>query len=251
MSRYEKIAAALRERIVAGEYQPGFRLPPQRDLAREWKTTLPTVRQALDQLQRDGFLQVEHGVGTFVADLDRAYDPFAVPSFNEVLRERGLAVETRLLGVEPSVHDRTASTALGLAEQSNLVAIARLRLVGGVPIVYQRSYLVGRHSGQLASYDGTVPLYAFLREQTGLRAASYREAITAAPTTAEVARSLGVTTGSPILVSRRTTATAHGEPFLYDEAYLPPERVQVTVTREGTRYALGLTPILDTREAGP
>ena len=129
MSRYEKIAATLRERIVAGEYQPGFRLPPQRDLARQWKTTLPTVRQALDQLQRDGFLQVEHGVGTFVADLDQAYDPFAVPSFSEVLRERGLTVETRLLAVEASVQNEAASAALGLEERADLVAIARLRLV--------------------------------------------------------------------------------------------------------------------------
>src|SRR5262245_62127921 len=97
MARYERIAAALRDGILNGQYAPGERLPPQRDLARSWKTTLLTVRQALDQLQEDGLIRVEHGVGTFVADLDQAYDPYTVASFAEVLREHGLETETRLL----------------------------------------------------------------------------------------------------------------------------------------------------------
>src|SRR5919202_2264731 len=100
LARYERIAAGIRDRILAGEYAPGERLPGQQELAVHWQTTLRTVRQALDRLQQDGLLRVEHGVGTFVADLDRAYDPFTVASFTETLRERGLEVETRLLSVD-------------------------------------------------------------------------------------------------------------------------------------------------------
>jgi GntR family transcriptional regulator len=249
VSRYERIAAALRDGILAGQYAPGDRLPRQRDLARAWKTTLPTVRQALEQLQRDGLLRVEHGVGTFVADLDRAYDPFAVASFTEALRERGLEVETRLVSVDTRAHSMDAAAALGTTDREHLVGLTRVRLVGNVPIVYQRSYTAGRHRSKLARYDGTIPLYAFLRDRTGLLAASYRETISAEPTPDVVAQVLGVPAGAPILVARRTTATVHGEPFLYDEAHLPPDRMRVTITRQGARCAVELSPILVALEA--
>ena len=244
MSRYERIAAALRDSILAGEYAPGERLPRQRDLAQRWKTTLPTVRQALDRLQRDGLLRVEHGVGTFVADLDRAYDPFAVASFTEALRERGLAVETRLLSVDARARSAPAAAALGTAAGEDLVALARVRLIEGRPIVYQVSYAQGRVHAHLASYDGAVPLYAFLRDRAGLVAGAYRETITAEPTPAAAGEVLGLRVGEPILVSRRTTATVHGEPFLYDEAYLPPDRVRVSVSRQGAHCAVELSPVL-------
>src|SRR3954470_19194059 len=121
MARYEKIAAALRDRILNGQYAPGERLPPQRDLARIWKTTLLTARQALDQLQQDGLIRVEHGVGTFVVDLDQAYDPYAVASFTEVLRDRGLETESLLLAVAPDAESSDAVAALEVPPSEGLV----------------------------------------------------------------------------------------------------------------------------------
>jgi GntR family transcriptional regulator len=246
MARYERIAAALRDGILNGQYAPGERLPPQRDLARIWKTTLLTVRQALDQLQQDGLIRVEHGVGTFVVDLDQAYDPYAVASFTEVLREHGLESETLLLAVDPEAESAAALAALGVAAAEGVVSLTRLRLVGGVPVVYQRSCAPGRLRADLAAYDGTTPLYAFLRHRAGMVAGAYRETVTAVPTPADVADVLQLGTGAPILLARRTTATVQGQPFLYDEAYLPPERIAVTITRQGTRYTVDLSPMLGT-----
>lgn len=244
MARYERIAAALRKGILAGRYTPGERLPPQRDLAARWKTTLPTVRQALDTLREEGLLRVEHGVGTFIADLDRAHDPFAVASFTEALREHGLEVETRLVAAEPRARSAEAAAALGLAPSSALLAFTRLRLVGGLPIVYQHSYIAGRYRAALGAYTGDVPLYAFIRQRVGLHAGAYRETLTAEPTPGAIAEALGLLSGAPIGVARRVTATAEGLPFVYDEAYLPPARVRVTISRVGVRCTAELTPML-------
>ena len=244
MSRYERIAAELRDRILAGEYAPGERLPRQTELARSWNVNLLTVRQALDQLEQDGLLRVEHGVGTFVADLDRAYDPFAVASFTDVLRERGLEVETRLLSVDTRTRSAAAAAALGAREGEDLVALSRVRLIEGRPIVYQASYAAGLLRGHLAAYDGAVPLYGFLRDRAGLVAGAYRETIAAEPMPGVPAEALGLRCGDPVMVARRTTATAHGQPFLYDEAYLPSDRVRVSVSRQGARCAVDLLPIL-------
>lgn len=251
MSRYERIAAAIRDSILAGRYAPGDRLPRQRDLAETWTTTLPTVRQAIEQLQQDGLLRVEHGVGTFVADLDQVYDPFALASFAEALSERGLEVETRLLSLDARAGSPAAAAALGATDREGLVGLTRVRLLGGAPIVHQRSFVAGRHRAALARYDGAVPLFAFLRDRTGLVAAAYRETLTAGPAPGDVAEALGIAAGTPIMVSHRTAATADGHPLLYDEAHLPPGRVEVSIRRQGTRCRAELMPILTGAEGVP
>ncbi len=64
---YSQIAEALRRRIAAGELAPGDRLPPVRDLAREWGCTPGTVGRAYAELRREGLVVGHRGGGTRVA----------------------------------------------------------------------------------------------------------------------------------------------------------------------------------------
>src|SRR5919202_2869634 len=134
MALYEEVASRLRAQILAGEYQPGARLPTQRDLARAWGIALPTMRQALEKLIDEGLLRAEHGVGTFVADLDHYDEPYTLGSFDSVLRERGVEVETRFVAVSARAEADEAGAQLHVSDREGLVVVARVRLVGDVPI---------------------------------------------------------------------------------------------------------------------
>jgi DNA-binding LacI/PurR family transcriptional regulator len=61
-------AEIVRRWIVGGRYQPGDRLPHQRDLATRFGVSFVTVQRALDSLRRDGFVQPRGSLGTFVSD---------------------------------------------------------------------------------------------------------------------------------------------------------------------------------------
>lgn len=69
-SRYPEIAAALRARILAGEWEPGARLPQLRDLARQYEANRDTVGRAIVELESEGLVwavprrgtQVRHGM---------------------------------------------------------------------------------------------------------------------------------------------------------------------------------------------
>jgi GntR family transcriptional regulator len=61
-----QVADRLRERISAGEWPPGSRLPSEHELAVEYGVSRPTVRSALRRLAAAGLLRVRHGAGTFV-----------------------------------------------------------------------------------------------------------------------------------------------------------------------------------------
>ena len=59
--------AALRAFIVAGDYSPGDRLPPERELIVSLNMSRNTLRKALDALERGGAIWRHVGKGTFVA----------------------------------------------------------------------------------------------------------------------------------------------------------------------------------------
>ena len=66
--KYTLAAEQIRQRILEGAFQPGDRLPSERELAALFGVAFLTVRQALHHLAEAGFVERHHGRGTFVAD---------------------------------------------------------------------------------------------------------------------------------------------------------------------------------------
>lgn len=57
--------------ILSGRCRAGSTLPPERRLALELGVTRPTLREALQRLDRDGWLEIHHGKATRVRDVWR------------------------------------------------------------------------------------------------------------------------------------------------------------------------------------
>ena len=66
----DALADALRERIMAGELEPGARLI-ERDLVEHYDVSRGTVRSALQELEHDGLVTVATHRGAFVRQLDK------------------------------------------------------------------------------------------------------------------------------------------------------------------------------------
>ena len=52
------------QRILSGEYAAGTNLPSERELAVDLQVTRPTLREVLQRLARDGWLDIRHGRST-------------------------------------------------------------------------------------------------------------------------------------------------------------------------------------------
>jgi GntR family transcriptional regulator len=63
-----QIAQGIRLAVASGRLAPGERLPSARDLAAELSVNFHTVRRAYQDLEREGLLFRERGVGTFVVE---------------------------------------------------------------------------------------------------------------------------------------------------------------------------------------
>ncbi len=63
---YRQIADQIRTLIRSGEFTPGARLPPERDLAKQLGVSRPSVREALIALEVEGLVEVRIGSGIYV-----------------------------------------------------------------------------------------------------------------------------------------------------------------------------------------
>jgi GntR family transcriptional regulator, transcriptional repressor for pyruvate dehydrogenase complex len=64
-----QIADQIRSSILSGEFTPGDKLPPERELAEMFSVSRPSVREALNILSASGLVMSYHGGGTVVLSL--------------------------------------------------------------------------------------------------------------------------------------------------------------------------------------
>ncbi len=69
---HHQVYLDLRAALDAGEWRPGDRLPPERELAERYGCSLITVRRALGDLAREQRLERTRGRGTFVTRAPRS-----------------------------------------------------------------------------------------------------------------------------------------------------------------------------------
>jgi len=65
---YQQIADQIRAFIDKGNFVPGARLPPERDLALQLGVSRPSVREALIALEIEGSVEVRMGAGVYVCN---------------------------------------------------------------------------------------------------------------------------------------------------------------------------------------
>jgi GntR family transcriptional regulator len=233
----------LQAALDAGEWLPGDRLPPERELARRYGCSLITVRRALTELTREGRIERVRGRGTSVLHprIDRDLgDP---RSFRDEMLLRGLDPATRLLAARPESAGASVATALGLEAGSPILYLERLRLAGGEPLLLEQAYLPAeRFPGLLASDLEHESLYGLLAQRYATVVTRTRETLEPVLLGAREARLLGRPPRAPALLI---------EGIAFDERQAPVELGRTLVRGDRTRYYIDRDVLRgDAREVG-
>ncbi len=152
-SRYGKLALALRDRILQGEWAPGEVIPAESALAQSYGVALGTIRQALALLVEDGVLQRRHGKGTFVT---KGVDGASMMRF---FRFRGVddvqseAPESRILSSRMRSATTQEFSAFSMTKGAQVLQLERLRSLGNDPCLLETIVLPLPLFGKLADSD--------------------------------------------------------------------------------------------------
>jgi DNA-binding FadR family transcriptional regulator len=114
---YRQIAEQIRSLIRSGEYAPGSRLPPERDLAKQLGVSRPSVREALIALEVEGLVEVRIGSGIYV---QRAA---AARTDSETAAVHAAAGPFELLRARHVIESECAALAAKAAKKAQIAAI--------------------------------------------------------------------------------------------------------------------------------
>jgi GntR family transcriptional repressor for pyruvate dehydrogenase complex len=95
-----QIAEQIRTSILGGEFKPGDRLPPERELAELFEVSRPSVREALNLLAAAGLVESYQGGGTVVKSLIESTARQPLAELDRTERERALDVLEVRKGME-------------------------------------------------------------------------------------------------------------------------------------------------------
>ena len=82
---YRQIQASLKEKITSGVYEEGGLLPSENELCVEFNATRMTVRQALNELVREGYITRQHGKGSTVSASRKSLGLLSLKGWTEVV----------------------------------------------------------------------------------------------------------------------------------------------------------------------
>ena len=140
-SLYYQLMEQLLHKIRSSIWPAEFRIPPERELCEQYQVSRITVRKALDELSRAGYIYRKQGKGTFVKP--RAIDQKLSKYYSMVDGQQHLGqVETaRLLQFDVVPADAVLAESLSILPDQMAFHMKCLRMMDGEPYGLEESYL--------------------------------------------------------------------------------------------------------------
>jgi GntR family transcriptional regulator len=241
MSLPERAAEDIRQAIRAGAYTDG-RLPAEPVLAQQLGVSKATVRHAVSILEQEGLLSRRQGAGTFV--VGRALGLHNNLSVNfgvtELIESAGFTAGTAVATVDLETPDPQTQRALGVEANSRVLVLRRTRTADGRVVARTTDHVAATHLlGHGMTDEQAV---AFVRMHQSLYGAladlgvMVRDGIAEViPWRAEpdIARDLGIRTGTLLLRLDQTDYDVAGDPILFSTEFFVATAFKFQVYRKG------------------
>lgn len=188
----------------------GQAIPAERQLAADLGVSRLTLRAALDELVRDGYLDRRHGSGTYVTE-PKIAQPLTLTSFSDDMRRRGMTPGSRTLELTSTLAGARLAHRLGVSPEARLVRVKRLRLADSMPMAMEVLHVPEEIVPGLTRADfEDHSFYELLRERYGVIIAAGTQSIEPTVTNEEESEVLGVPLHTPAFLFERTTVSESG-----------------------------------------
>ncbi|WP_313518112.1 GntR family transcriptional regulator [Pseudomonas sp.] len=217
---YTQLKELLRAQILDGVFAPHTRMSSESELGEAYGVSRITVRQALGDLQKEGLIFKIHGKGTFVAKPKAVQNVSTLQGLSEAMSASGHEVLNRMLSLLFVPAGRLVAERLGVAENTTVCEIKRVRLINREPVSLEVTYLSQALGERLQKADlVTRDIFLILENDCGVPLGHADLAIDAILADAELAKALQVSVDAPIMRIERLTHAADGTPLDFEFLY--------------------------------
>ena len=188
----------------------GNAIPSERQLSVDLGVSRLTVRAALDDLTREGYLVRRRGSGTYVREPKIAQE-LTMTSFSDDMRRRGMTPGSKTLSLGSILAGARLGRCLNVSPSEPIVVVKRLRLADGETMAIEMLHIPEALVPGLAPKDFDGSFYELLASRYGIEIAGGIQAIEPTVTNEEESAALGVPLHSPAFLFERTSRTEDGE----------------------------------------
>ncbi|MFJ1550255.1 GntR family transcriptional regulator [Streptomyces sp. NPDC088246] len=237
-ARYRRLAADLREAIVAGAYGSDGRLPSEEKLAQQYGVSRGTVRQALAVLRTNGLVTSRRGTRRVVLGTARTQSFFELLSFTRWARSLGEEPGSRTIDIERRPAEPLECEQLSLAPGSQIHRVLRLRTLSRVPIMIERTLYPERIGALIERLDPHAISHTDPLAEEGVVFADTEHTIDLVYADADDARLLGCAPDAPLMRERRRATDQAGRPLMWSDDRFLPGTIAFTVHNSVATTAL-------------
>lgn len=122
--------------------KPGDKLPSERQLCRLYDISRTTVRQAISELELNGYISRIHGKGTFVSNKDSSkHNLSEYYSFTEQMKHIGKSPKSTVLEFSFERSNKFVADKLNIIEGKKVIRFQRLREADNIPMMLETTFI--------------------------------------------------------------------------------------------------------------
>jgi DNA-binding GntR family transcriptional regulator len=197
--KYHTIQDYIRKRIQVRTYPVGSYLPSENEICGQFSTTRTTVRKALDELLKEGFIEKEQGKGSKVVERRKSLGLLTVKGFSGSIDYEVRTIITK--GPKITQWDPIIPFTLTDEEKkSDCVYFQRVRHINDRPVVLENNWYANDALEVIDSeefIEGS--FFKTLSQAYFIEVMGAEQELRSITASQEVAKNLGIQQGIPIL----------------------------------------------------
>ena len=231
VSLHIQLKEIINDMIKSGELKEGDVLLAEREICKEQEISRMTVNKAINALVSEGVLYRKQGKGTFVARKKKKYQFNNVKGFTEVMKSRGIDINTDIIKFEILNPDEIIMEKLGIVDKKeNVYKIIRIRYVENDPFGYEIAYIPEKICGGMTKgmLDDN-SLYKILENEYGYKVARVEQIIDPIQIDGKISEKLRCEKGRLALNIQRTSYTEDDKIIEYTVSIIRSDKYQYEI----------------------
>ncbi len=216
------------------QLEVGEAIPSERQLSTDFGVSRLTLRAALEDLAREGYLVRRRGAGTFVSE-PKITQELTMTSFTDDMRRRGLRPASRTLELRVASAGARLGRLLHVSPSEPVVIVRRLRLADGESMAIETLHVRETHvPGLTAKELEERSFYELLSDRYGIVIVGGHQTIEPTVTDEDESAALGVPLHSPAFRFERVTHSQTGEIVEFVESIYRGDRYKLVTALNRT-----------------
>ena len=225
-SKFEKIYTDLKTKIKTFEYDFNSFVPSEYELVKIYDCSRSTVRRALAELVKRGYVQVRQGsrVRVIYEPVERnVFKIGGIESFKEAAIRNGFSYDTKVVKLEKIFANAEISERTGFKIGDEIFDVRRIRYVNGKALIFDKNYFLTSAVKNLTEEIAKSSIYEYLENELKMKIMTSKRKMTTELATSEDKKYLELGDYNCLAIVSGRVFNSDGIQFEYTESRHRPD----------------------------